>query len=296
MPYMNSVNPNNTSGFPYLIMDINRGRSIPEPPGFHVFHWHEDFQFILCYEGETYVHTLNHTYVLKASQGIFLNSSVVHFVAGSPDHHYKSFLFPESLVSFYAGSPAAGYVKQISECKSLAAIPLSSEADWMKKILEKLKSLACLEDDPPSYYEYEILVRLSEIFLILIANTELPNIEKKDINSLRMQEMLRFIRDHYMDPVSLSDLAGAAGISRSEASRCFKASLQQSPYNYLLEYRLSKAAQLLASTDDPISKICADTGWSSMSHFGKLFKASTGLTPREYRAMRKHNKYPVSKP
>ena len=50
--YLNSVNLNTGRDFPYLCMDVENGKSVPEPPGFHVMHWHEDFQFIYVLAGE----------------------------------------------------------------------------------------------------------------------------------------------------------------------------------------------------------------------------------------------------
>ena len=43
---LNSVNLNAGQDFPYLCMDVENGKSVPEPPGFHVMHWHEDLSLI----------------------------------------------------------------------------------------------------------------------------------------------------------------------------------------------------------------------------------------------------------
>ena len=68
--YLNSVNLNRESNFPYLCMDIEKGKSIPEPPGFYVMHWHEDFQFIYVIDGALYLHTLDQTKIVPAGQGV----------------------------------------------------------------------------------------------------------------------------------------------------------------------------------------------------------------------------------
>lgn len=283
MDYVNSVNLRANTGFPYLVMDIYRGKSVPEPPGFNVFHWHEDFQFILCYEGETYVHTLDHTYFLKAGNGIFLNKNVVHFVAGSADYHYKSFLFPEQLVSFYPGSQASKMVHRLAECGALPALELKQDNEWQKEILDQLADLAKVEEKKTDTYTYEILVRLSEIWLVMIKNIALPDTGRKDMANERMAAMLRFIETHFSEDITMGDIASSADISKSEATRCFKRAFQETPYNYLIEYRLSKAATLLTTTDLPVGEIAGLTGFNSSSHFGKLFRESTGRSPREYR-------------
>ena len=100
---------------------------------------------------------------------------------------------------------------------------------------------------------------------------------------VRMQKFLQYINEHYGEDVSLDKLAGSANVSKSECLRCFKTSMQTTPYKYLTEYRLSKAAELLKNSDEPIGNIADSVGFRQVSHFGKCFKEKTGLSPREYR-------------
>ena len=104
---------------------------------------------------------------------------------------------------------------------------------------------------------------------------------------LRMQKFLQYISEHYGEDVSLDILAGSANVSKSECLRCFKASMQTTPYKYLTEYRLSKAADLLKNSDEPIGDIADSVGFRQISHFGKCFREKTGLSPREYRMNKK---------
>ena len=83
----------------------------------------------------------------------------------------------------------------------------------------------------------------------------------------------------------MTDLSISASISKSECSRCFKLSMNTTPYKYLTEYRLSKAAQLLKKTNEPIGNIAAAVGFPQMSHFGKCFKEKMGCSPKAYREM-----------
>ena len=57
--FINSVNLNADTGFPYLVLDVVNDRSYPKNPGFLVMHWHEDLQFIYVLEGEIEVRTLD---------------------------------------------------------------------------------------------------------------------------------------------------------------------------------------------------------------------------------------------
>ena len=99
----------------------------------------------------------------------------------------------------------------------------------------------------------------------------------------RMAIFLHYIETHYATPLSLEALAKSAHVSKSECLRCFKESLQIAPYQYVMEYRLSKAAELLRSTDMPVGSIAVQVGFQQLSHFGKYFREKTGMSPREYR-------------
>lgn len=70
-----------------------------------------------------------------------------------------------------------------------------------------------------------------------------------------MQKFLQYINEHYSEDISLDKLAASANVSKSECLRCFKESIQITPYKYLTEYRLSKAAELLKNTDESIGNI-----------------------------------------
>ena len=73
-----------------------------------------------------------------------------------------------------------------------------------------------------------------------------------------MQKMLSFINENYSRDISLNDIAQSASISKSEASRCFQSYLNTSPVNYLLNFRVQKAMQLLRSTEMTVEAIALD--------------------------------------
>ncbi|MBC8535920.1 helix-turn-helix domain-containing protein [Feifania hominis] len=285
--YLNSVNLNGDSDFPYLCMTIEKGKSIPKSPGFQTMHWHEDFQFIYVLTGEVYLHTLDQTKIVPSEYGVFLNKSVVHLISASPDCRYKSFLFPERLVSFYPGCPASKYVKQIADCTQITCIRFEPVIPWQKNILEILKQLSNITPISCTCYEYEVLTLLAALWLELAKNISVSVVPTHDLTVNRMQIFLRYIQENYAQDFTLDDLAGSAGVSKSECLRCFKLSIQDTPWHYLLEYRLQKAADLLRGTSLSIGEISQAVGFQSQSHFGKLFKEKTGCSPRDFRVKNK---------
>src|SRR5947208_5068240 len=88
----------------------------------------------------------------------------------------------------------------------------------------------------------------------------------------------------YFEPLSVDDLAGAAGLSRAHFSRAFRAAFGESPHAYLLTRRLERAAALLRTTDRSVAEICLDVGLQSVGSFTTSFTRTFGRSPTAYRA------------
>lgn len=103
-------------------------------------------------------------------------------------------------------------------------------------------------------------------------------------DNLRMQEMLDFIHHHYQENINLHGIAGAAALGERECQRCFKRTLQTSPMQYLLKYKVMQGAELLLKEPSKsVSEATVSCGFDSPSHFSKMFKRFYSCTPREYR-------------
>jgi AraC-like DNA-binding protein len=88
----------------------------------------------------------------------------------------------------------------------------------------------------------------------------------------------------YAEPLTVEDLARAAGLSRAHFSREFRRAFGLAPHAYLLTRRLERAAALLQSTDSTVAEICLAVGLQGIGSFTTSFKRAYGRTPTEYRA------------
>lgn len=281
--YINSINLNADSDFPYLVLDVINDQSYPRNPGFQVMHWHEDLQFIYVLDGEIEIKTLDTSVQVNKGGGIFINKNVIHLVKGTLNCHYNSFIFPDYFLKFYFESPCAAFVEGIAGKAELPFCCFQKEMNWCKPILSVLSCLADLENRKTEFYPYEVLCLLSALWLEICRNIQVPNGSTDTVIGTRMQKFLQYISEHYREDLSLDRLAKSANVSKSECLRCFKTSMQTTPYKYLIEYRLSKAAEMLKNSDESIGNIADSVGFRQISHFGKCFKKKTGFSPREYR-------------
>ncbi len=279
---VNSVNLYASTNFPYLVLNVIGKNSYPKNAGFRTVHWHEDLQFIYILEGVAEVKTLADCVSLAKGEGLFINKNVVHYIDES-NCHSNSFVFPDYFLRFYSGSPVDIALNRFVANSALSVYKFSFTEPWHREILDMLKYLSELEENRDEFYPMRVLCTLSALWLVFQSNIQLPESKKESIASVRIKIMLDFIHGHYAEKLSLVDLAKAANVSVSEALRCFRLCMRTTPYKYLTELRLRKAAALLKETDEPIVDIIDGAGFSSLSHFGKCFKEKTGLSPSEYR-------------
>jgi AraC-like DNA-binding protein len=98
---------------------------------------------------------------------------------------------------------------------------------------------------------------------------------------LRAQD---FATAHHHEPITVADMAAAAGLSRSHFTRAFTATFGLTPGAYLQSRRLERAASLLRRTDHPVARVCVEVGFSSVGTFTTAFGRAYGVTPTAYRA------------
>jgi AraC-like DNA-binding protein len=87
----------------------------------------------------------------------------------------------------------------------------------------------------------------------------------------------------YFEPLSVEDMARAAGLSRAHFSRQFRHTFGESPHVYLLTRRLERAAALLRSTDRSVAEICFCVGLQSVGSFTTSFTRTYRRSPTAYR-------------
>jgi AraC-like DNA-binding protein len=88
----------------------------------------------------------------------------------------------------------------------------------------------------------------------------------------------------YFEPLTVADLAAAAGLSRAHFSAQFRRAFGESPHAYLQTRRLERAAALLRGTDRSVADVCLRVGLASIGSFTTSFTRTFGMSPTAYRA------------
>ena len=295
------------AGFPiqYYVNSLHiAGNNVPT-------HWHPNLEFFVVHSGKVKIHAGNSIMVLEQGQGIFLNANCLHSyenMAEEGECCCPNVVFQPEFIAPVNSVINKQYVMPLKLNSRLPYVLLDKGSDWGRSVLERLDRVFSMMQEYGEIGRYGEVPRLSfksppgerECFEIRVmceisqAWSELyrhrgelelaPAVKNEHVLQIRMQKMIGFIQSHYAEDVSLQDIANSASISRSEASRCFQSYLHTSPVNYLLKYRVERSMQLLRDSNMTVEAVALECGFSSSAYFCKLFRAHTGMTPKQYRS------------
>lgn len=109
-------------------------------------------------------------------------------------------------------------------------------------------------------------------------------------NEIYTAKAVEFIEENYNKDISIAQISKSLNIDRSHFFKCFRDVMNISPQQYLINFRLGKAQDLLRKSGFSISTISSLVGFSSPEYFSKIFKNHVGITPVEFRGkyLKKH--------
>ena len=134
-----------------------------------------------------------------------------------------------------------------------------------------------------------VATRLAEVLFIQALRAHIASGPERNQGWLRaifdpqMGTALSAIHDRLKTPWTVESLAETAGMSRSAFAARFKELLRQTPLEYVTEWRMQKAMQLLQQRDKKLIDVARSVGYESDAAFNKAFKRVVGANPGEYR-------------
>ena len=257
-------------------------------------HWHPEFEIATAESGTLDFQVGQEHILLEAGDSIFVNGNMLHGIkqlsGGIPDA-MPNIVFSGTLLATETSIIYQKYIKFIADCDSLPYIVFKNAGDKHNEVNMLIKSIYCELRKPSECYEMVVQRKLNYIFEYIFRNfNSFPKSESTRIQiktQIRIQKMLSYIHEHYMESITLEDIARAANISRSEAGRCFNTYMNCSPIDALIQYRLQVAYGLLHETSLSLQEICDSCGFNSVNYFSRRFRLHYGYAPGQNRKMGK---------
>lgn len=128
--------------------------------------------------------------------------------------------------------------------------------------------------------EYTILGQLYLCFSHMYSQTTNNYVHQ---NETHLEKALSYIHNNYVYDIQVKDIANYVGIDRTYLYKTFKLHKNMSPLEYLNDYRLNAAKQLLVETELNITEVLYSAGFNNTSSFYKHFKNDVNMTPLKYR-------------
>ncbi len=157
-----------------------------------------------------------------------------------------------------------------------------------KEVCDQMLYIADHASAPPLHLVGHLCLFLDE--LVQSSSTRRER-QSGPLRDFYIQEAVTFIQQNYHRSITVEEIADVCKLNRSYFSKLFKEVIGCTPQEFLIRLRLTRAAEQMRMTGDPIGDIARRCGYPNQLHFSQAFRKRYGLPPREWR---KENK-PVKK-
>ena len=168
----------------------------------------------------------------------------------------------------------------------------SNKANPSSKNLQQLVNQFIQESrEQKAGYKHLLESLSTQIIVELLRHTDNNISEKMNRREtgarLNILKVVEYLHDNFNQDFTNEELLDIANLSPYYFIRLFKKETGRTPQQYLVELKIDKAKELLAFSNYSVTEICFLCGFSEHSHFSKVYKKFTGLTPLNYRKLHK---------
>ncbi len=259
-------------------------RDFALPPFDAPLHYHPEYELTFIVQGQGKRFVGDHVANFEAGDLVLLGSNLPHFWRSDINPKNNEELH-EAVVIQFSTAFVNHILNNLPECKSIIALLNTAKAGiqfpetlapFIWKVFEtegvtRLLALISVLEQLSICEDYELLA--SEGFSIKPDETE----------NERMRKILEFTLENYKEDISLDTIAEIANLTVPSFCRYFKSRTRKTYVYFLNEIRLSNARKMLMDNQLDISQISIECGFQNLSHFHRIFKTQTGVTPLVYR-------------
>ena len=206
------------------------------------------------------------TYEIKEKQAFFIfPDEVVYYAADEKEPwHYVWVEF--------RGEDCLAYLEKAGIKRGSPVLTVSSESE----LLDAVRRM-------PKYMGLGDAENLRSTALLFNLFSALLTEKRKGSENAYFLQATEYIRQNLSSAATVEEVAAAVGLSRKYLFAVFKRSCGQSPKEYILDYKIKNACDLLANPSLSIQNVAYSVGYSDALLFSKQFKKKIGASPSEYR-------------
>lgn len=249
-------------------------------------HWHNDVELIVIKKGTGTISVDMEPQTVSAGDIILVRPGQIHSISQHDNDamEYENILFrPDLLYSQNTDLRTLEYFDLYFNPEYDLPWHIDHSNSSHKELAECINAIDTLCSERPRYYELSVKAYLFQFFYLLFSGQKTPVYSTGRKSLDKVKQMIAYIEEHYMEPITVQSAADYMGFSNSHFMKFFKQNMHTTFTSYLNHYRLTIAGRLLLATDDNILVISEKTGFNNLSYFNRLFKQYFHMTPREYR-------------
>lgn len=249
------------------------------------YHYHDCYELYYLYSGERYYFIKDKSYHVTSGCLVLVNAYDIHATTNSAAFGYKRLLinFKKDFLAPFLS--VLGDTDPILPYGTLnPVIPLTpSQQQFVQSLFQQMMTAYTQQNEGHELFLKTSLLQL----LIFIHNHRSLQTEKAGayLNATHktISNISGYINNHFAQHITLESISTQFYISPYYFSRTFRRITGFSFVEYLNGVRIKEAQKLLRTTNMPIGKIAEAVGYQSSTHFGRLFKKATGMSPLAYR-------------
>lgn len=253
--------------------------------GYIDWHWHQELQFCVVTKGEVCFFVNQTQILLKAGDGIFINTGQLHKAIDHADSDgtYICLDFHPDLISGFSGSiMQTKYVLPYLKDRNFSYCVLRRDVLWQSEMLDLILAVS-QEFHRENADEMQIFIWLTMLWHTFVTSGFTQNKTCDTSVGPQVRIMLEYIRANYTGAITLDAIAKEASLAKSTCCREFKKQMGCTIFEHILNLRLQKASHLLLSSQANITEISLLCGFANSSYFTREFREKTGLSPSAYR-------------
>lgn len=261
-----------TEDFPIAFFDDDLTK-VAVPP-----HWHNELELIIITEGRVQVRIAGSEFLLSSGEGYFANSEILHAAnLVSVSGHQHAMVFSPRMISCGADLVWKTCVDPVLKNPHIPFVRLTEAIPWQNELLKMVENAWQIGAYEIKDYPIHVRYLLSQSFALIASHaetlrTESAYTDRYQRDELRMKKALLFIDGNYGSAITLDEIAASVSVSTSTCLRLFSTIVGTTPVNYLLDFRLQKAAEELQHQGQrTISEIAYLCGFTDASYFNRCF-------------------------
>lgn len=225
-------------------------------------------------------------YPLQQGDLILFPSNAVHYVFSQSDEENAYYVIkvpPTAYLNFTKMNEGAAYMLRLSLGRSGQKLLYRRQELEGSDVPRLLRSM--IDELETSAFAHELTVKLKAMELLLLLLREGDTGSMPQLSSSATELIYRvivYVRAHYAQDISETELAHSMGMSYSYFSRTFKEVTGMTFKKYLNKLRIDHAQKMLAKGGRNISEIAADCGFNSISYFISTYRSIVGITPYKH--------------